>query len=80
MAPGLPASGLFRGPGLPLPLETGKHLGVLEPHRLQRPRVQAEQLQDGRRDLGRLHPTCEIPNTSGWCGSDFGTPKNCADC
>ncbi len=38
-----------------LPVNTGKHTGVLDPHRLQIPRVQAEQLQDRRRDLGRLH-------------------------
>jgi hypothetical protein len=29
---------------------------VLDPHRLQIPRVQAGQLQDRRRDLGRFHP------------------------
>jgi hypothetical protein len=28
----------------------------------------------------RAVPTWEMPNTSGWCGSEFGTPKNFADC
>jgi hypothetical protein len=39
----------------PLSLNTGKYTGVFDLHRLQISRVQAEQLQDRRRDLGRFH-------------------------
>jgi hypothetical protein len=36
--------------------ESGQHASVLDPDRLKRARSKAEQLQNGRRDLGCLHP------------------------
>ena len=39
--------------------DPGKHLRAFDPHRLERVRVEAEQTEDRRRDLGRLNRDLE---------------------
>src|ERR1700759_2780723 len=45
--------------------DTREDPGVLPLHRLQPGRVQPEQLQDGRRDLGRLHRVAGLVRPDG---------------
>src|SRR6266851_222842 len=48
------AGRLWSGTSVPVAPQPGQHLGALDLHRLQVGRVEAEQLQDRRRDLRRL--------------------------